>query len=87
MYSDSAKAKGPGLLGSGEGRSRYFFTALTDNDCQGFKEGACQQTKEREPPSTKLLFIFLKALTGSSKNITPNREKHLVKVEFPKSSV
>jgi len=46
-----------------------------DKDCQGLSFGDCQQTNEKFASSFRLLFIFLKAITGFSKNITPNLEK------------
>src|SRR5213078_3434430 len=72
----SEKAKGPGASGSAGGCSgKNGLAAIRGADAQGFSGGVRQQTKATRPPGFKAFRICAKAATGSSKNITPKREK------------
>ena len=72
----SENAKGPGACGLGgvAAGGMKGCTALPAKDIHGFSLGGCQQTKTIRPLGLSALRKFLKAASGSAKNITPKRE-------------
>ncbi len=71
----SPKAKGPGAFGSAGAGCTMSRIAAIGSRTQSFSCAPRQHTKASRPPGFNARRICVKAATGSSKNITPKREK------------
>ena len=69
----SASPKGPGAPGGGTGRSRPTARASRIAVIHSLAAKGCQTRIARRPPGRSAEPMFVKAATGSAKNITPKR--------------
>lgn len=76
VRSPSANANGPGDPGGGDtnGAGRDRAQASEGAVTHGFAARSCQQTNAIRPPGRTTACRLANAATGSSKNITPNRD-------------
>ena len=65
---------GPSSLPKSSGGGTCSASAARGTSSQSLASSGCQQTKASRPPGRTADRMFANAATGSSKNITPNRE-------------